>query len=166
MDHLWTSTDQDRIWVVVRLRCLAVLLDYMAILLVTSWTIAMDMVLVEGALETEDRTVAVHPIVVIEIGGIVGLEVDRVPTVVGEVVAIDTTVIGGGMTTMTIGKDTMMTDVVAPPGAIAARAGALLVNETKLCLRTVVGSLGVILLSFLTSQREEAGVPAEAAVLH
>jgi hypothetical protein len=69
------------------------------------------------------------------------------------------------MTTMTIGRDTMMTDDVAPPVAIAARAGALLVNETKLCLRTVVGSLGAILLSFLMSQREEAGVPAEAAVL-
>ena len=124
----------------------------MAILLVTSWTIAMDMVLVEGALVTEDRTVAVRPIVVIEIGGIVGLGVDRVPTVAGEIVVIDITVIGGGMTT-TIGNDMTMTDGGAPPVAIVARAGVLPVNATKLCLRTVVGSLVVILLSFLTSQK-------------
>lgn len=137
----------------VRLRCLVVLLDYMAILLVTSWTIAMDMVLVEGALVTEDRTVAVRPIVVIEIGGIVGLGVGRVPTVAGEIVVIDITVIGGGMTTTTIGNDMTMTDGGAPPVAIVARAGVLPVNATKLCLRTVVSSLVVILLSFLTSQK-------------
>ena len=136
----------------VRLRCLVVLLDYMAILLVTSWTIAMDMVLVEGALVTEDRTVAVRPIVVIEIGGIVGLGVGRVPTVAGGIVVIDITVIGG-MTTTTIGNDITMTDGGAPPVAIVARAGVLPVNATKLCLRTVVGSLVVILLSFLTSQK-------------
>jgi hypothetical protein len=129
-------------------------------ILVTSWTIAMDMVLVEGALETEDHTVAVRPIVVTKIGSIVGLAVDRVPTVVGEIVAIDTTVvdmtpIGGGMTTMTIGRNMMMTDDGAPPVAIAARSGAL---------RTMVGSL-VSMMSYLTSQREEGGVSAEAAVL-
>ena len=129
----------------------------------------MDMVLVEGALETEDRTVVVRPIVVTETGGIVGLTVDRIPTVVGEIVAIESTVvdmtpIGEGMTMMTIGRDTMMTDDGAPPVAIAARAGAVPVNATKLRLRTVVGSL-VSLLSFLTSQWEERGVSAEAAVL-
>lgn len=137
----------------------------------------MDMVgaAVGGALETGAHTVTLHPIAAIETGGIVGLRaipaVDRVRTAVEGIVTIDTVgvtmVIGGGMRTVMIEKDTMMTGAGVLPADIAARAGADPDIVIMRCLQTVAGSTARLVTFLMSLRREEAsagaGVPQMTA---
>ena len=123
---------------------------------------------VGGALETGAHTVTLHPIAAIETGGIVGLRaipaVDRVRTAVEGIVTIDTVgvtmVIGGGMRTVMIEKDTMMTGAGVLPADIAARAGADPDIVIMRCLQTVAGSTARLVTFLMSLRREEASAGA------